>query len=558
MNWPSMNKTSDNINERNMRKVAGFLFIAGILLVAIHYIFLQNQQLHSDENWLVSIDVSHKTKLPDTIISIQPPYESASIRLVGRNINHPGLSVAPSYRKDVTTRGIRLRAHKPGEYQVGTEFSLQLSQTPHFRGTTNKVITRKHRQFFLLDNEWLQLDNPKIEEKLIDIGLNTIEQEKLPEVIFKFVSEFSNQYSSVLRSVPDILMAHSASHREKSLLMVALCRKAGIPARVITGLELKDDPSASSIYWVEVYVNDGWVSYRPGSGSRQSLPVNYLALDKYGDGIVSASKRKSKITAADFTLDYDIMIERVPATINSPDNTRNEWYQVFILDRLSADTREQLSLLMLLPIGAMLCSLIRQFAGLHSYGVFTPTILALAFTYANIETTMLILVITLALVYFGRPSFHHEMSRTPRLSIIFTLVASGMVMGVSILDYFSLAADGHIILLPIVIITSLIDRFFSTIESQGYHTAFVRLVWTVILTLTILPVLQFKWLGEWILRYPESHLITLSLLIMISYYPFGKHKLPLWLKLLSEPAPKPKPKRKKTTKTEKDIKHDKA
>jgi len=547
-----MDKNSNNINKTNMRKVAGFLFVAGILLVSIHYIFLQNQQVHSDENWLVSIDVNHKIIQPETTISIQPPYESENIRLVGRNISHPGFRVAPSLRKGVTNRGIRLRAHNPGEYQIGIEFSLQLSQTPHFRSATKKVISRKDRQFFLSDNEWLQLDNPKIEAKLIDIGLNTLEQEKLPEVIFQFVRKLSKRNSSVLRRVPDIVNSHSATHREKALLMVALCRKAGVPARVITGLELNDDPSASSVYWVEVYVNDQWLSYHPGHGFSQSLPINYLALDKYGDGIVSASTTKEKITTKEYDLNYDIMIERVPATTASPDNTRHEWYQVFMLDRLSADTREQLSLLMLLPIGALLCGLIRQFAGLHSYGVFTPTILALAFTYANIETTALILLITMALVYFGRPSFHQEMSRTPRLSIIFTLVATGMVMGVSILDYFSLAADGHIILLPIVIITSLIDRFFSTIELHGYHTAFIRLVWTIILTLIVLPVLQLKWLGAWLLRYPEAHLITLSLLIMISYYPFGKHKLPLWLKILTEPEVKMKTKGKKVIKREKE------
>jgi len=280
------------------------------------------------------------------------------------------------------------------------------------------------------------------------------------------------------------------------------------------------------------------VKYHPGLGLRNKLPINFIALDKYGDGIVSASIKGIAADEKDYAFTNDIMLERMPITTRSQNISQSKWYQVFMLDRLPADTREQLSLLMLLPLGALLCSFIRQFAGLHSYGVFTPTILALAMTYAEKETTALILIITLALVYFGRPTFHHEVSRTERLSIIFTLVATSMVIGVSILDYFSLAADGHLILLPIVIITSLIDRFFSTVEKLGYHTAFVRLVWTIILTLAVLPILQLSSLGEWILRYPEFHLITLSLLILISYYPFAKFKLPAWLGFLIEPEKK--------------------
>jgi len=170
--------------------------------------------------------------------------------------------------------------------------------------------------------------------------------------------------------------------------------------------------------------------------------------------------------------------------------------------------------------------------------VFTPTILALAVTYAEIETTALILIITMLLVYFGRPTFDHKMLRTPRLSIVFTLVATSMVIGVSILDYFSLASDGHLILLPIVIITSLMDSFYATVEKLGNHIAFIRLFWTILLTLMVIPVLQLDWLGEFILRYPEFHLITLSILIMISINSTAKLKLPSWLGLLREPVRK--------------------
>jgi len=542
----SENRATSQQEKASLRRLAMILFLAGVLLLSIHYVFLKKQPVKGYENWLVHIDVSYPVEQPDAVLSIQPPYESENARLVRRSISHAGLRLMPSSSRDISKRAIRLRAKKPGVYQVGAEFLIQHSQSPNFHTVTARPLIARNREFFLADNEWLKLDDPLLEARLIELGLNNAEQEKLPDIIFQFVDRMARSRSVELRSAPDILVSRSASHRERALLMVALCRKAGFPARVITGLELKDDPSASPLYWVEVHINDRWFKYKPGSGFNNNLPDNYVALDKFGDGIVSSMTPELNAASVNNALEYEIAIERIPYNDITPDNTRDEWYQVFILDRLSADTRAQLGLLLLLPVGALFCSLIRQLGGLHSYGVFTPTILALAITYADKITTLLILVITLSLVYFGRPTFHQEMSRTPRLSIIYTLVATSIVIGVSILDYFSMVTDGHLVLLPIVIITTLIDRLFSTMESHGHRTAFIRLMWTFVLTLSVVPVLQLNQLGELILRYPELHLFTLSSLILVASLPFGKYKIEKWLVFLAEPENQNKKLRKKS------------
>ncbi|MDH5425702.1 MAG: transglutaminase-like domain-containing protein [Gammaproteobacteria bacterium] len=529
----------DSFKENNMRKVAIILSVIGTFLLLMHSFLLQGQQTHGDENWLISIESQHRIARPNTIISIHPPYESKNIRLVGRNLNHPGFRViSPQASHLSNKRAIRLRADKAGKFHSTVEFTLQQSQLPRFHKTNSKPMTAERRQLFLQDNEWLQLDDSSLMTVLNEVGVDKVDHDGLAERIFQKVYRLSGRAAKSLRTAPAILASRSASRYERAQLMVALSRKAGIPARIITGLEMKDDPSASFQYWVELYINDRWLSYHPALGYSQQLPVNYVALDKYDEGMISARVNGAMTDKKEYTQSSDISIERIPASIISPDNLRSEWYQVLMLDRLPSDTRAQLGLLMLLPLGALLSSFIRQFMGLHSYGVFTPTILALAVTYTEQETTMLILAITLTLVYFGRPAFHHEMSRTPRLSIIFTLVATSMVIGVSVLDYFSLATDGHLILLPIVIITSLVDRFFAAVEKFGSHTAFIRLVWTLILTLITLPVLQQDWLGALLLRYPEAHLFTLSLLIMVATVPFGKYKVPQWLGFLTEPEKK--------------------
>lgn len=533
-----MSKTSTDMHLYKMHRFSILLFIAAIVLMSLHYFFLKDQQIYSDENWLITFETIHTIKQADTIVSIQPPYESNNIRLLGRSVKHAGLHVVPATRNIISKRAMRLRANHPGLYTTEIEYSVQYSETPHIYKSNTQTLSDKHKEIYLADSEKLQLTDLILNTKLLGLNLAELADEKRVDEIYKFVSKMTYRNTSSVRDIKNILLSNQANSKERSTVMVAMSRLLNIPARLITGLKIEDDPTSSFEYWVEIYINDRWMSFYPGHDERNELPSGFIAIDKHGDGVFSAQINSTQLNTESYSSSTDIMIERKPVSIRATDGSDNEWYQVLMLDRLPSDTRDQLSLLMLLPLGVMLCAGIRNVFSIHSYGVFTPTILALAVTYAEIETTALILIITMLLVYFGRPTFDHKMLRTPRLSIVFTLVATSMVIGVSILDYFSLANDGHLILLPIVIITSLMDSFYATVEKLGNHIAFIRLFWTILLTLMVIPVLQLDWLGEFILRYPEFHLITLSILIMISINSTAKLKLPSWLGLLREPVRK--------------------
>ena len=143
------------------------------------------------------------------------------------------------------------------------------------------------------------------------------------------------------------------------------------------------------------------------------------------------------------------------------------------------------------------------------------------------------MVISLAIG--GRSFFPTTLTRIPRLSIIFTLIAVILTLSVSVLNYFDIEQEGKIILLPIIILTSLVDRFYNTIEDMGLKIALRRMVWTIIIALLCLPVIQFETLGHLILEYPEIHFSTLAIFLTISLYK-GKHliNLPV-LKILAEP-----------------------
>ena len=189
------------------------------------------------------------------------------------------------------------------------------------------------------------------------------------------------------------------------------------------------------------------------------------------------------------------------------------------LTRLSPAGREILSVLLLLPIGVLTTELLRQFAGIRTYGTFTPTLFALAITHVYWITAIIVLLLVTVIAVTIRAAMPDlKLQRTARLAIVFTLVAMSMSIVVSGISYFDPGVDNTVTLLPLVILTMLVDRIYTVYDERGLHSAIVRLAWTVVAAMISLYVLlQTHW-GTWLVSYPEVHAVTLAIVIMIGLY----------------------------------------
>ncbi len=90
------------------------------------------------------------------------------------------------------------------------------------------------------------------------------------------------------------------------------------------------------------------------------------------------------------------------------------------------------------------------------------------------------------------------------------------------MDYFSLIPEGHVILLPIAILTSLIDRLYKALDEEGVNIALRRLGWTAAVALGCYFILFQEHIGHLILAYPEIHLFTISMVLLLSGYKYNK------------------------------------
>ena len=167
-------------------------------------------------------------------------------------------------------------------------------------------------------------------------------------------------------------------------------------------------------------------------------------------------------------------------------------------------------------MGVLITAFFRNIIGIRGYGTFTPTLLALAAVYADWIAALVLLIVVVSFSLSGRSAMPDKLTRIPRLGIMFTIVVMSMVIGISLMDYFRVNPGEHIVLLPIVILTSLIDSFYRAAEDSGVTIAIRRMMWTIAISTLCFPILKLDTLGNLLLVYPETHFITLSLILTIS------------------------------------------
>jgi len=170
--------------------------------------------------------------------------------------------------------------------------------------------------------------------------------------------------------------------------MTALCRAIGVPARLVTGFDIKQQTDVKPRVWVEVYERQQWVPFDPEYGFTRYLPMNFVPVWRGGDSVVRATG------ASNVQAKYSIERIGPPESVLRAEIARP--VQVFDLTRLPVPMHDVMKILLLLPFGALITSLIRNVVGIQTFGTFAPALLAMSFIYANWETGLAILIVVVA------------------------------------------------------------------------------------------------------------------------------------------------------------------
>jgi hypothetical protein len=306
--------------------------------------------------------------------------------------------------------------------------------------------------------------------------------------------------------------------RSKSRLLIALCRNRDIPARLVVGLTLSKGNEQVAHTWVEAWARDHWLPLCPFYHHFGKVPTTYLIFG-FGDVPVIAGKNVTD-------LDYAFLVEHT-----APDAAEDEHVAVdstagvrrllqqLALDALPGPEQRLVEFLLLLPIAALIVCLFRNVIGVNSFGTFAPALVGLAFRDLASVPGILVFV-SIVLVGWGmrRVLDRFHLLQVPRTAVMLSLVVIVLISLIVAANYKEMEATKYIPLFPIVILTGMIERFWTLEVEDGTSSSFRTLLGTMFISGTIALVLSWKPLVGHMFHFPETLGLIMATQFLIGRY----------------------------------------
>jgi hypothetical protein len=262
--------------------------------------------------------------------------------------------------------------------------------------------------------------------------------------------------------------------------------------------------------WLEAFHDGRWRAYDPEYGYMGELPASYVPMHRGGE-LVAWTDSKRAVQSL-------LTVERQFIPLERLSESGIKWLGVFDFARLPQSARATIALLLMLPLGALVTAFARLILGVKTFGIFTPALLALAAQFVDFATASVIIAVVATLGFLGLAALPKSLSRTPRLSVVFTLVALSMGAGVALLLHLGQGAESVIVLLPVVVLTGLVDGFYAVTYKSGLRFALKQLGWTALASMVCFFLFAREDIGQWLVHHPEVHLATIGLMIWMGGY----------------------------------------
>ncbi|TDJ43882.1 MAG: hypothetical protein E2O52_09535 [Gammaproteobacteria bacterium] len=351
--------------------------------------------------------------------------------------------------------------------------------------------------------------NTAMEGLIEDVGGKSADAESFAEQLLKRLAQ------PVADQNVELLLGPVPSAADRARTAQTLLAAARIPARVIRGIYLQDQQRRARIVpWLEVHDGTRWLYFDPVTGS-QGLPDNFLQwwtgqdplLDL--DGGVDVDIR--------FAVQSNVM-SRIELAQRRADDAPSVLAQ-FSLFSLPIQTQAVYSVLLLIPIGALVVVLLRNVIGLQTFGTFMPVLIALAFR----ETQLLWGVIMFSsLVVLGLAfRFYLERLRlllVPRLSAVLIIVVMLMLM-LSVVSH-KLGFEGglSVALFPMVILAMTIERMSVVWEERGSTEAIQQGLGSLLVAAICYAAMDLDIVQHLLFVFPELLLLVLAATLLMGRY----------------------------------------
>lgn len=310
------------------------------------------------------------------------------------------------------------------------------------------------------------------------------------------------------------LAAREGSETGKTRALVMLLQHAGIPAQNVLGLQLRPGLQPTDLSWAQAWIGDRWVPLSPVEGLFGVRPADRVALSFDGREAIESSGVQA-VGRRYHAIREDLRPDELAALMVP----RSEMFGALSLYRLPLSTQAALRALLVLPIGALIVALFRNFIGIPTFGTFMPILLAFALRDYSLLSGLALVGVVLSVGVVGRLALGGlHLLLVPRLAILLCMVVL-LVTGSAVVARGFVVRDLYAgVLFPLVILTMLIERFTVALAEEGWRPTLERVFWSIVVAGTVHPVLRSADLQQLMFGFPELVLGVMGALVLLGGY----------------------------------------
>lgn len=209
-------------------------------------------------------------------------------------------------------------------------------------------------------------------------------------------------------------------------------------------------------------------------------------------------------------IDYIVVDER--STLLRPWNLLSSLVNYMLTHGIASQT---VILLLMLPIIATILAFFKQVIGITTFGLYTPSIVALSFLALGWKLGLLFLFVILLSGYATRSFMKRwRLLYIPKVAIILTVVSITLLVLLGIGAYQGITLTGDTIFV-LLIMSTLTESFLTVKAEEGWKAALFGIGETVLAALVCVFFVQWALLQSLILAYPELILLTIVINIFL-------------------------------------------
>ena len=313
----------------------------------------------------------------------------------------------------------------------------------------------------------------------------------------------------------ELLLSSADTDAEFVGIATTILAAARIPARVVHGFALAGrQRNAELMPWLEVHDGDRWLYFNPATGE-EMLPDRFFVWWRGNEPLVSLEG------GSNVEVDFAVQENHLDAVAIAGTQAAQRGTSAvdFSLYSLPIQTQAVYSVLLMIPIGALVMVVMRNIVGIDAFGTFMPVLIALAFR----ETRLLwgLILFTLLVTLGLSIRFLLERLRlllVPRLSAVLIVVVMLMLF-ISLTSHrLGMETGLSVALFPMVIIAMTIERMSVVWEERGATDAMRAGLGSLVVAVAAYLFMGIPWLEHLIFTFPELLLVVLALVVLAGRY----------------------------------------